>query len=107
MVHPSFLVRLVSLFMSCVLTAAAQQAGSSARDTVPPLINFSGVLSDVNSKPLTGVMGVTFSLYKDSQGGTPLWIETQNVQAGKNGHYAVTLGSADGHGLPTDLFISG
>jgi hypothetical protein len=96
---------LIAVF--CTLNMAAQELASSLQDVVPPLINFSGVLSDVNSKPLTGVVGVTFSLYKDSQGGTPLWMETQNLQPSKNGHYTVTLGSADGHGLPADLFVSG
>jgi hypothetical protein len=32
-----------------------------------------------NNKPLTGTVGVTFSLYQESQGGAPLWVETQNV----------------------------
>jgi hypothetical protein len=71
------------------------------------MVKFSGGLTDVNSKPLTGVVGVTFSLYKDSQGGAPLWVETQNVQADKNGHYSAMLGSTSSQGLPRDLFVSG
>ncbi|MGA8540209.1 MAG: hypothetical protein WB566_11970 [Terriglobales bacterium] len=58
-------------------------------------------------KTLTGTVGVTFSLYKDSQGGSPLWLETQNVQTEKNGHYIVMLGSTSSQGLPADLFDSG
>jgi trimeric autotransporter adhesin len=58
-------------------------------------------------KALTGTVGVTFSLYKDSQGGSPLWLETQNVQTEKNGHYIVMLGSTSVQGLPADLFDSG
>jgi hypothetical protein len=36
------------------LSAAAQQ---SAEVIVPPMVNFSGMLTDVNGKPLTGVVG--------------------------------------------------
>jgi hypothetical protein len=71
------------------------------------MVNFSGVLTDVNGKPLTGAVGVTFYLYQDSQGGAPLWMETQNVQADKAGHYSAALGSTSGQGLPANLFASG
>jgi hypothetical protein len=74
---------------------------------VPPLIQFSGVLTDNNGKPLTGTVGVTFSLYQDSEGGAPLWMETQNARADKNGHYSVMLGAATSQGLPSQLFASG
>lgn len=91
------------LIALAVAMAGAQQSDS----TVPTLVNFSGTLTDVNGKPLTGVAGVTFYLYKDEQGGSPLWIETQNVTPDKYGHYAVVLGSTTSQGLPTDLFASG
>jgi len=74
---------------------------------VPTLVNFGGMLTDLNGKPLTGVVGITFYLYKDEQGGSPLWIETQNVQPNKTGHYSVMLGSTASQGLPADLFVSG
>src|SRR5579871_3591474 len=98
---------------ACVLLVAcladAQQIGSTRAENgiVPPMVSFNGILTDVNAKPLTGVVGVMFSLYKDAQGGVPLWMETQNVQADKTGHYAVMLGSASRNGLPADLFVSG
>ncbi len=41
---------------------------SAVTSAVPTLINFSGTLSDTNGKPLTDVTGVTFLLYKDSEG---------------------------------------
>jgi hypothetical protein len=95
------------LMMCCVLPISAQQPAAAAHGVVPPMVKFSGILTDVNSKALTGVVGVTFSLYKDSQGGAPLWVETQNVQADKNGHYSVMLGSTSSQGLPGNLFVSG
>jgi hypothetical protein len=89
----------------CVLRVSAQQPAASG--IVPPVVKFGGVLTDVNGKPLTGSVGVTFSLYKDQEGGAPLWMETQNVQPDKTGHYSVMLGSTSSHGLPGDLFASG
>jgi hypothetical protein len=71
------------------------------------MVKFSGSLSDLKGRPSTGVVGVTFSLYKDAQGGSPLWMETQNVQADANGRYSVQLGSTQPNGLPTDVFTSG
>ena len=94
------------LFIACVLPAAAQQSPAT-NVIVPPLVKFGGLLSDINGNPLAGVVGVTFSLYKDSQGGAPLWMETQNVQPDKTGHYSVMLGSTTSQGLPADLFVSG
>jgi hypothetical protein len=71
------------------------------------LSKFSGTLMDGNNKPLTGVSGVTFSLYAEAEGGAPLWMETQNVELDKNGHYSITLGSTKSAGLPADIFASG
>jgi len=94
--------------LALVLPLAAQIEGSSpAAAQVPPLLNFSGTLTDVNGQPLTGVVGVTFSLYQEQQGGPPLWMETQNVEPDKTGHYSVLLGSATRQGLPMNMFASG
>src|ERR1700683_718513 len=89
----------------CVLQLSAQQSTTSA--IVPPVVKFGGVLTDVNGKPTTGTVGITFSLYKESQGGAALWVETQNVTLDKSGHYAVMLGSTTSQGLRPDLFASG
>src|SRR5579863_8881809 len=95
-------------FLLFVLSLAAQTAGSSSTSSqVPPLMNFKGVLADANGKPLTGTVGMTFYLYQEQQGGAPLWLETQNVQADKTGHYSVALGSASSQGLPASVFASG
>src|SRR5260370_39099865 len=74
---------------------------------VPRLVKFSGSVKDVNGKPLTGVAGVTLALYKEEQGGAPLWLETQNVHLDSSGRYSVMLGATRTDGLPTDLFTSG
>jgi hypothetical protein len=98
----------VVAFLLFVLSIAAQTASSgSTVSQVPPLVNFNGVLAGANGKPLTGTVGVTFYLYQDQQGGAPLWLETQNVEADKTGHYSVALGSASSQGLPASVFASG
>jgi hypothetical protein len=96
------------LFVALLITSTMATAQSpAAMSPVPPMVNFSGTLTDARSKPLTAVVGVTFSLYKDSEGGAPLWVETQNVQPDKSGHYKVMLGSSTRQGLPSALFASG
>jgi trimeric autotransporter adhesin len=90
-----------------IFTLAQQTPDIQTNAVVPPLVNFSGGLIGANAKPVGGLVGVTFSLYKDSEGGAPLWIETQNVQADKAGHYSVMLGSTSSRGLPSELFASG
>ncbi len=95
------------ILMGSLLASAQQVVATNTNVAVPPLVRFSGILNDVNGKPLAGVVGVTFLLYKDEQGGAPLWLETQNLTADKSGHYTVMLGSTSSEGLPTDLFASG
>jgi hypothetical protein len=64
------------LVICCVLSMPAQQPAANATNrnnvVVPPLVNFSGVLTDVNGKPITHITGVTFFLYKEEQDGAPL-----------------------------------
>jgi trimeric autotransporter adhesin len=96
------------LLVGCGISTFAQRTTNiEASAVVPRLVNFSGSLTDANGKPEGGMVGVTFSLYRDSERGAPLWVETQNVQADKNGHYSVMLGSNSGSGLPSELFASG
>ena len=94
----------IVLFCSLV---GAQSTNSTPSPVVPPLVKFTGVLTDVNSKALTGTVGVTFSLYNEAQGGSALWVETQNVTPDKAGHYSVMLGSTTTEGIPASLFANG
>ena len=106
MTHTSVRVSVCLLLMCCVLPLMAQSA-ASADSVVPGMVKFTGTLNDTNGKPLTGTVGVTFLLYPEQSGGTPLWMETQNVQADKAGHYSVMLGSATSHGIPAKAFAAG
>jgi hypothetical protein len=100
-----FLLCISVVLLPCA--RAQQPAAVSAGAIVPPLVNFSGVLTDSNGKPMSGVVGVTFLLYKDAQGGPPVWLETQNVSPDKNGHYTAMLGSASSDWLPPEIFAAG
>jgi hypothetical protein len=71
------------------------------------MVRFASIAKDLAGKPLSGATGITFLLYKDEQGGSPLWLETQNVQPDSTGHYGVMLGATKANGLPVELFSSG
>jgi hypothetical protein len=106
------LVVLAVLFMglSAVgqeLTSGTATSAASTVTEVPRLVQFSGIAKDLDGKPMTGTIGITFLLYHDEQGGAPLWMETQNVQADAKGRYSVQLGATKPDGLPIDEFNSG
>ncbi len=76
-------------------------------NVVPNLIKFSGTARDTRGEALNGVLGVTFALYHEEQGGAALWRETQNLTADRSGHYSAALGLTSAEGIPTELFTSG
>ena len=78
----------------CLASLAAAQGAATlpSSGVVPNLINYSGVLKDGTGKTINSIAGVTFLIYKEEQGGSPLWLETQNVTPDKAGlHGAVGL----------------
>ncbi len=108
-------------FFFCSAAAQAQQVRLAASEPEGPqasasaetqvsvlrLMKFSGVLGDRLGHPRTGVVGLTFTLYKDQQGGSPLWLEVHNAQLDEQGRYTALLGSTKSEGLPLELFSSG
>jgi hypothetical protein len=103
--HRLFSIVVAALLFGCFVSA--QQPTSSGATVVPRLVNFSGKATDGEGKTIAGVTGVTFAIYREQQGGAPLWIETQSVQADSKGNYTVQLGATKPDGLPIDLFASG
>src|SRR5579864_2882503 len=78
---------MVLLLVSTTWAQVAQttySSGSPTETVVPRLVRFAGTIKDDAGKPLTGITGLTFSLYKDQEGGGALWMETQNVQLDSN-----------------------
>jgi len=98
----------ISILLSSVFLSGAQQTVvTNTNLVVPPLINFSGQLTEINGKPLAGTVAVTFLLYKEPQGGSPIWMESQNLHTDSQGRYTVMLGSTSSTGLPTNIFAAG
>lgn len=100
-------IAVVASLLAVVVSSAAQNSAARtqvASDAIPRMIKFSGTAKDESGKPMSGILGVTFALYKEEQGGAPLWLETQNVQADAYGHYTVLLGATESKGLPLELF---
>jgi len=102
-------VSLTLALLSCSFLALAQQplASPTANTRVPAMVRFNGIGVDPEGKALSGAVDMTFSIYKEQQGGPALWMETQNVNLDANGHYNVLLGAATPGGLPLDVFASG
>lgn len=75
--------------------------------TVPRLIRITGSVHDATGRPLTGAIGITFTLYKDANDQVPVWQETQTVQLDSEGHYRVLLGATSAEGLPLEIFSTG
>src|SRR6266403_1937968 len=72
----------LALMLTSIIVCAAlgQQQNSSPAPgvIVPRLIRFGGALRTVGSEALSRTVGVTFALYREQEGGAPLWLETQN-----------------------------
>lgn len=57
---------------------------------VPQTVNYQGYLKDAAGSPVNTQVDITFSLYTQANGGTPIWLETKAVIP-QNGIYSVTL----------------
>ena len=101
------LMNLMILLLGSLFVQAQQVVATNANAVPPPLINFSGTLTDANGKPVTSTVVATFCLYSEQTGGAVLWMESQNVQPDATGHYTVMLGSTSSAGLPSEMFIAG
>jgi hypothetical protein len=74
---------------------------------VPRLVKFAGTLKDELGKTRAGMVGLTFAIYKEQEGGAALWLETENVELDEQGRYTVLLGATKSDGLPLELFAAG
>ncbi len=90
--------------LSAVEPAQGKPVASQA--SVLRLIRFSGAVRDALGAPRTGTSGITFALYAEQDGGSPLWLETQNVVLDEQGRYTALLGISSNEGLPLELFTS-
>jgi hypothetical protein len=95
----------LALVVCAMLPVSAGFAQQAAVTTIPNLICYGGTLKDAQGAPLSSTTaGVTFAIYKQQEGGAPVWMETQNVPTDVGGNYSVLLGNTTATGLPSDLF---
>jgi hypothetical protein len=75
--------------------------------SVPNLIRYGGAVRNLDGVAnSSATLGITFAIYKQQEGGAPVWLETQNVTPDATDHYSVLLGSSRAEGLPSDLFAA-
>jgi hypothetical protein len=100
--------RIITLPMVlCLALLFAQDSPKATTPTtVPRLVRFTGIFHAANNLPVGSTEGVTFAIYRDEQGGNPLWQETQNVRIDADGHYSAMLGITQNDGVPVELFSS-
>ena len=93
------------LLLASLTVLSAQETPSTS--SVPRLIRISNAFRPANRQPPERIEGATLFIYRDEQGGAPLWQETQNVGLDAEGRYSVLLGSTLNDGLPAELFSTG
>jgi hypothetical protein len=92
----------------CGLLLAAALPMRVTAQAPPRLVRFNGVVRDAHGQPVAGAMTtLTFAVYREAEGGAPVWVESQVVSLDAAGRYAVLLGAMQPDGLPADLFASG
>ena len=97
----------VALFVIALSWLPVEGQSSSGNTVVPQLMKYSGTTTDAEGKSQTRVVGVTFALYQDREGGAPIWLETQNIQPDSSVRHTAMMGATNPAGLTPDLFASG
>ena len=89
--------------IGAALGAALLQSATGAQ-TVPPYLNYQGMLRDAEGNPISGVKKLTFRIYKDVTAPLPeaLWMEEHNEVTVRDGQFSVLLGNNEP--IPPELF---
>jgi hypothetical protein len=105
--------------VALLLAASGAWAGPDARGLVGPLapaavvsntLTYQGRLLDAGGEPVDGSRTVTFRLYADPSGGTPLWTQTGSVWVDDgllNAHLDVNPALFDGQALWLGVQVAG
>jgi len=98
----------LALFVCGLITLAPRTLFAFAGDSADAslTLKYAGYVSDA-SELKTQLVGVTFAIYKEKEGGTSLWMETQNVHLDATGHFTILLGQETMGGLPAGLLPPG
>ena len=94
---------------SSQLASKAIQNGlgtNSVSETVPRRLSYQGLLTKTNGRAVTnGTYQVTFRLYRELEGGTAFWEETQSIGI-EDGIVSATLGSSVPiNSIPSDAYL--
>ncbi|MFA6569842.1 MAG: hypothetical protein WCT77_01250 [Bacteroidota bacterium] len=71
--------KVILLATLALLMVAIPFSGAVAQ--VPRLINYQASLMDQVNQPISGNVAMTFAIYDNETGGSPIWVETQDVSA--------------------------
>ena len=93
--HPKLDLHLVFFlfFAFIILQSTFLVRYSICTASVPRVISYQARLSDDSGEPLEGTYNVTFSIYTEPTGGSPLWMETHTVELDSTGIYDIMLGT--------------
>jgi hypothetical protein len=108
-----YLRNLIFFLMFCCSAAAVLAQAQAVREQLPveqqdgaphfpAWIRYTGTLSGQAQQNVN----LTFAIYKDQQGGQPIWQESQNVDLDASGHYSALLGFASPDGVPQSIFLN-
>jgi hypothetical protein len=97
-------MRVKSIWLCLSLISVPLVFAQEKAQTVPRMVKYNGAVRDRAGDPIKGVVGITFNVYKEEHGGTPVWHEIQNVELDANGSYSVMLGAA--LPLPGEIFTA-
>jgi hypothetical protein len=108
------LIFVLGSVLALPLIGSAQEAASEPQTlattgstAVPALVPYSGIAIDAQGKPLGEAVSVTFQIFKDQQGGEPLFAETQTLNLDRLGRYKAQLGATYSSGISLEPFQSG
>lgn len=79
----------------------------TAGSSLPVTVKFSASIRELDGTSPAGVRGISFAIYKEQNGGVPLWMETQSVVLDQQGRFTVLLGSTRNEGVPSSIFVNG
>ena len=93
------------LSLVAITVAAAQPPEPTTHTSFPRVVRIAGTLP-TSAAALSPIETITFAIYADETGGTPLWQETQTVIVDSTGAYNALLGSTVTDGLPLEIFTT-
>ena len=98
---------LFGVMLGGVIALITSTSGYANMPSFPSLVNYQGMLTDLEGNPLTGMYDLTFAIYNDTTEGTLKWKETQEGVQVQNGLFNVVLGKVSALNLAFDqIFCS-